>query len=175
MCLRHNLSEVRQAEGLTMMSDPYATNPHGAGGNPTGSSGGNSARADGASTNPAKVAFASFIGTTVEWYDYFLFGTAAVLVLNEQFFPSLDPLAGQLASLSTFAVAFVARPLGGLIFGHFGDKLSRKSMLVLSLLMMGVATFAIGLLPGYDTIGVAAPILLVLLRVAQGFGVGGEW
>jgi metabolite-proton symporter len=158
-----------------MMSDPYATNPHGAGGNPTGSSGGNSARADGASTNPAKVAFASFIGTTVEWYDYFLFGTAAVLVLNEQFFPSLDPLAGQLASLSTFAVAFVARPLGGLIFGHFGDKLSRKSMLVLSLLMMGVATFAIGLLPGYDTIGVAAPILLVLLRVAQGFGVGGEW
>src|SRR5699024_8290707 len=105
---------------------------------------------------------------------YFLFGTAAVLVLNEQFFPSLDPLTGRLASLSTFAVAFVPRPLGGLIFGHFGDKLSRKSMLVLSLLMMGVATFAIGLLPGYDTIGVAAAILLVLLRVAQGFGVAGE-
>src|SRR5690625_3131797 len=136
MCLGHDRSEVREAEGLTMMSDPYATSPHGSGGNPTGSSGGNPARTDGASTNPAKVAFASFIGTTVEWYDYFLFGTAAVLVLNEQFFPSLDPLAGQLASLSTFAVAFVARPLGGLIFGHFGDKLSRKSMLVLSLLMM---------------------------------------
>ena len=98
-----------------------------------------------------------------------------VLVLNEQFFPSLDPVAGQLASLSTFAVAFVARPLGGVIFGHFGDKLSRKSMLVLSLLMMGFATFTIGLLPGYNTIGVAAPVLLVLLRVVQGFGVGGEW
>lgn len=128
-----------------------------------------------AGSDPAKVAFASFIGTTVEWYDYFLFGTAAVLVLNQQFFPDLDPVAGQLASLSTFAVAFVARPLGGLVFGHFGDRLSRKSMLVLSLLLMGVATFAIGLLPGYATIGVAAPILLVVLRLAQGFGVGGEW
>ena len=126
-------------------------------------------------SNPSKVAFASFIGTTVEWYDYFLFGTAAVLVLNQQFFPDLDPVAGQLASLSTFAVAFVARPLGGLVFGHFGDRLSRKSMLVISLLMMGIATFAIGLLPGYATIGVAAPILLVLLRLVQGFGVGGEW
>ncbi|RCS89604.1 MULTISPECIES: MFS transporter [Brevibacterium] len=134
-----------------------------------------SGNGNGAASNPSKVAFASFIGTTVEWYDYFLFGTAAVLVLNEQFFPDLDPVAGQLASLSTFAVAFVARPLGGLIFGHFGDRLSRKSMLVLSLLMMGIATFAIGLLPGYATIGVAAPVLLVLLRVVQGFGVGGEW
>src|SRR5699024_6973696 len=153
MCLGHDRSEVREAEGLTMMSDPYATSPHGSGGNPTASSGGNPARTDGASTNPAKVAVARIICTTVGWYDSFLFGTAAVLVLTEQFFPSLDPLAGQLASLSTFAVAFVARPLGGLIFGHFGDKLSRKSMLVLSLLMMGVATFAIGLLPGYDTIG----------------------
>ncbi|MDN6748293.1 MAG: MHS family MFS transporter [Brevibacterium sp.] len=134
-----------------------------------------SGNGSGAGSNPSKVAFASFIGTTVEWYDYFLFGTAAVLVLNQQFFPDLDPVAGQLASLSTFAVAFVARPLGGLVFGHFGDRLSRRSMLVLSLLMMGVATFAIGLLPGYATIGVAAPILLVLLRVVQGFGVGGEW
>lgn len=134
-----------------------------------------SGNGNGAASNPSKVAFASFIGTTVEWYDYFLFGTAAVLVLNEQFFPDLDPVAGQLASLSTFIVAFVARPLGGLIFGHFGDRLSRKSMLVLSLLMMGIATFAIGLLPGYATIGVAAPVLLVLLRVVQGFGVGGEW
>ncbi|GAA4282755.1 MFS transporter [Brevibacterium daeguense] len=125
--------------------------------------------------NPAKVAFASFIGTTVEWYDYFLFGTAAVLVLNEQFFPQLDPLAGQLAALSTFAVAFVARPLGGLIFGHFGDRLSRKSMLVLTLMLMGAATFLIGVLPGYAQIGVAAPILLVVLRVIQGFAVGGEW
>lgn len=125
--------------------------------------------------NPAKVAFASFIGTTVEWYDYFLFGTAAVLVLNTQFFPSLNPLAGQLASLATFGVAFVARPLGGLIFGHFGDRLSRKSMLVLSLLMMGSSTFLIGALPNYETIGIAAPILLVVLRIIQGFAVGGEW
>lgn len=125
--------------------------------------------------NPAKVAFASFIGTTVEWYDYFLFGTAAVLVLNTQFFPSLNPLAGQLASLATFGVAFVARPLGGLIFGHFGDRLSRKSMLVLSLLMMGSSTFLIGALPSYETIGIAAPILLVVLRIIQGFAVGGEW
>ena len=151
-----------------MMSDPHSVLPD----DPVGST---ARRTTPASTSPGKVAFASFIGTTVEWYDYFLFGTAAVLVLNEQFFPSLDPVAGQLASLSTFAVAFVARPLGGVIFGHFGDKLSRKSMLVLSLLMMGFATFAIGLLPGYNTIGVAAPVLLVLLRVVQGFGVGGEW
>src|SRR5699024_2834832 len=168
-------SEVREAEGLTMMSDPYATSPHGSGGNPTDSSGENPVRKDEASTNPQKDALASLNDTTNECYDYFHFGTAAVLMPTKQVHPSLDPLAGQLASLSTFAVAFVARPLGGLIFGHFGDKLSRKSMLVLSLLMMGVATFAIGLLPGYDTIGVAAPILLVLLRVAQGFGVGGEW
>lgn len=133
-------------------------------------------RHDAASTdNPAKVAFASFLGTTVEWYDYFLFGTAAVLILNSQFFPDLDPLAGQLAALATFAVAFVARPLGGLVFGHFGDRVSRKTMLVVSLLMMGISTFAIGLLPNYSQIGVAAPILLVLLRVLQGFAVGGEW
>src|SRR5699024_4963698 len=141
MCLGHDRSEVREAEGLTMMSDPYATSPHGSGGNPTGSSGGNPARTDGASTNPAKVAYASSIGTMFECYANCLIGTAAVRVLSAQFFPSLDPLTGQLASLSTFAVAFVARPLGGLIFGHFGDKLSRKSMLVLSLLMMGGATF----------------------------------
>src|SRR5699024_6139362 len=128
MCLGHDRSEVREAEGLTMMSDPYATSPHGSGGNPTGSSGGNPARKDGANTHPAKVASASFVGTTVGRYDYFLFGTAAVLVLHEQFFPCLDPLAGQLASLSTLALAFVARPLGGLSFGHFGDKLSGKSM-----------------------------------------------
>lgn len=125
--------------------------------------------------SPAKVAFASFIGTAVEWYDYFLFGTAAVLIFNHQFFPDLDPLAATLASLSTFAVAFVARPLGGIIFGHFGDRASRKTMLVWSLLGMGIATFAIGLLPNYATIGAWAPILLVLLRVIQGIAVGGEW
>lgn len=125
--------------------------------------------------SPAKVAFASFVGTAVEWYDYFLFGTAAVLIFNHQFFPDLDPLAATLASLSTFAVAFVARPLGGIVFGHFGDKASRKTMLVWSLLGMGIATFAIGLLPNYATIGAWAPILLVLLRVFQGVAVGGEW
>src|SRR5699024_2548128 len=125
--------------------------------------------------SPAKVAFASFVGTAVEWYDYFLFGTAAVLIFNHQFFPDLDPLAATLASLSTFAVAFVARPLGGIVFGHFGDRASRKTMLVWSLLGMGTATFAIGLLPNYATIGVWAPILLVLLRVVQGIAVGGEW
>lgn len=125
--------------------------------------------------SPAKVAFASFVGTAVEWYDYFLFGTAAVLIFNHQFFPDLDPLAGTLASLATFAVAFIARPLGGIIFGHFGDKTSRKTMLVWSLLGMGIATFAIGLLPNYATIGVWAPVLLVFLRVVQGIAVGGEW
>ena len=125
--------------------------------------------------SPAKVAFASFVGTAVEWYDYFLFGTAAVLIFNHQFFPDLDPVAATLASLATFAVAFVARPLGGVIFGHFGDKASRKTMLVWSLVGMGIATFAIGLLPNYATIGVWAPILLVLLRVVQGIAVGGEW
>lgn len=127
------------------------------------------------SPSPAKVAFASFIGTAVEWYDYFLFGTAAVLIFNHQFFPTLDPTAATLASLATFAVAFVARPLGGVVFGHFGDRLSRKSMLVWSLLAMGVSTFAIGLLPTYAMVGIWAPILLVLIRLIQGIAVGGEW
>jgi MFS family permease len=127
------------------------------------------------SQSPAKVAFASFIGTTVEWYDYFLFGTAAVLIFDHQFFPTLDPTAATLASLATFAVAFLARPLGGVVFGHFGDRMSRKSMLIVSLLAMGIATFAIGLLPTYDMIGVGAPILLVLCRIIQGIAVGGDW
>ena len=122
-----------------------------------------------------KVALASFIGTAIEWYDYFLYGTAAALVFNALFFPEFSPLAGTLASFATFAVGFFARPVGGVIFGHFGDKIGRKTMLVLTLLIMGVATFLIGLLPTYDTIGVWAPILLVVLRVFQGFGVGGEW
>jgi metabolite-proton symporter len=125
--------------------------------------------------SPAKVAFASFIGTAIEWYDYFLFGTAAVLIFNHQFFPNLDPSAATLASLSTFAVAFVARPLGGLVFGHFGDRASRKSMLVVSLLAMGIATFCIGLLPTYAQVGIWAPVLLVLIRLIQGIAVGGEW
>ena len=126
-------------------------------------------------TSIRKVALASFIGTAVEWYDYFLYGTAAALVFNQLFFPDFSPLAGTLASFATFAVGFFARPVGGIVFGHFGDKIGRKTMLVLTLLIMGVATFLIGLLPTYETIGVWAPILLVVLRIFQGFGVGGEW
>ncbi|MHA3723853.1 MFS transporter [Leucobacter sp. HY1910] len=127
------------------------------------------------SVTARRVAFASLVGTSIEWYDYFLFGTAAVLVFNTQFFSSLNPTAGMLASLATFGVAFIARPFGGIIFGHFGDRIGRKSMLVLSLLMMGGGTIVIGLLPTYAQIGVWAPILLVAARVLQGFAVGGEW
>jgi metabolite-proton symporter len=122
-----------------------------------------------------KVVLASFIGTTIEWYDFFLYGTAAALVFNRLFFPTVDPLIGTLSAFGTFAVGFVARPLGGIVFGHFGDRLGRKSMLVYSLMIMGVATVLIGLLPTYHSIGVWSPILLVVLRIAQGIGVGGEW
>ena len=121
------------------------------------------------------VALASFIGTTIEWYDFFLYGTAAALVFNRLFFPTFDPLMGTLAAFGTYAVGFIARPVGGIVIGHFGDKIGRKSMLVLTLMIMGVATFLIGLLPTYEQIGPWAAVLLVLLRVAQGFGVGGEW
>ena len=121
------------------------------------------------------VAFASFIGTTIEWYDFFLYGTAAALVFNRLFFPEFDPLMGTLAAFGTYAVGFVARPIGGIVIGHYGDRIGRKSMLVLTLLIMGVATFLIGLLPTYDQIGPWAAVGLVVLRVAQGFGVGGEW
>ena len=114
------------------------------------------------------VILASFIGTTIEWYDFFLYGTAAALVFNRLFFPNVDPLVGTLSSFGTFAVGFLARPLGGVVFGHYGDRLGRKSMLVYSLVIMGVATFLIGLLPTYATIGVWAPVLLVVLRCAQG-------
>ena len=122
-----------------------------------------------------RVVLASFIGTTIEWYDYFIYGTAAALVFNKLFFPSLDPFTGTVAAFGTFAVGFFARPIGGLVFGHYGDKLGRKTMLITTLVMMGVATFLIGCLPTYATIGVAAPVLLVVLRFIQGFGVGGEW
>jgi len=121
------------------------------------------------------VAVASFIGTTIEWYDFFLYGTAAALVFNRLFFPTFDPLMGTLAAFGTYAVGFVARPVGGIVIGHYGDKIGRKSMLVLTLVVMGVATFLIGLLPTYAQIGPWAAVGLVLLRVAQGFGVGGEW
>jgi metabolite-proton symporter len=121
------------------------------------------------------VILASFIGTTIEWYDFFLYGTAAALVFNKLFFPTLDPLAGTLSAYGTFAVGFLARPLGGAVFGHYGDRVGRKQMLVWSLMIMGVATALIGVLPTYATIGVWAPILLVVVRFAQGIGVGGEW
>ena len=122
-----------------------------------------------------KVALASLVGSTIEWYDFFLYGVVAGLVFNQLYFPSDDPTISTLLAYATFAVGFVARPFGGLVFGHFGDKVGRKTMLVLTLLIMGGATVAIGLLPTYDQIGIAAPILLLLLRVLQGIGIGGEW
>jgi MHS family shikimate/dehydroshikimate transporter-like MFS transporter len=125
--------------------------------------------------NLRRVVAASFIGTTIEWYDFFLYGTAAALVFGDLFFPGSSPLIGTLSAFGTFAVGFAARPLGGVVFGHFGDRVGRKAMLVTSLLIMGLATFLIGCLPTHASIGVAAPILLVLLRFAQGIGVGGEW
>jgi MHS family shikimate/dehydroshikimate transporter-like MFS transporter len=122
-----------------------------------------------------QVILACFIGTTIEWYDFFLYGTAAALVFNKLFFPTMNPLAGTLSAYGTFAVGFVARPLGGIVFGHYGDRMGRKTMLVWSLLIMGAATAMIGVIPSYARIGIWAPILLVVLRFIQGFGVGGEW
>jgi metabolite-proton symporter len=122
-----------------------------------------------------KVAFASLIGTTVEWYDFYIYGTAAALVFPQLFFPDFSPAAGLLASLSTYAVGFAARPLGGAVFGHFGDRVGRKKMLVISLLAMGLATLAMGLVPGFAQIGILAPIIIVALRFVQGVAVGGEW
>ena len=129
----------------------------------------------GQTSSVRKVALASLVGTTIEWYDYFIYGTTAALIFNQLFFPSFEPLAGTLAAFATFAVGFFARPLGGVIFGHYGDKIGRKTMLVLTLFLMGGATFLIGLLPTVDTIGIWAPILLVTLRIIQGLGLGGEW
>ncbi len=126
-------------------------------------------------TSIRAVILASFIGTTIEWYDFFLYGTAAALVFNKLFFPNVDALTGRLSAFGTFAVGFIARPVGGLVFGHYGDRKGRKAMLIYSLVIMGVATFAIGLLPTYERIGILAPIFLVVLRFAQGIGVGGEW
>ena len=123
----------------------------------------------------AKVVAASFIGTAIEWYDFFLYGTAAALVFNKLFFPTFDPLVGTMAAFGTYAVGFFARPLGGIVFGHFGDRVGRKSTLVVTLVLVGVSTFLIGLLPTYEAAGVIAPILLIVLRFVQGLGVGGEW
>jgi metabolite-proton symporter len=122
-----------------------------------------------------KVALASLIGTSIEWYDYFLYGTAAALVFNKLFFPSFDPLVGTLLAFGTFSVGFIARPVGGIVFGHYGDRIGRKKMLYITILVMGLATTAIGLLPTYNSIGAWAPALLVVMRLAQGFGLGGEW
>jgi metabolite-proton symporter len=122
-----------------------------------------------------RVVAASMIGTTIEWYDFFLYGSAAALVFNKLFFPSFDPFVGTLLAFATYAVGFVARPLGGIVFGHFGDRIGRKRLLMLSLIMMGLATVLIGLLPTYAAIGVWAPIGLIVLRLVQGFAVGGEW
>ena len=122
-----------------------------------------------------KVVFASLIGTAEEWSDFFLYGSAAALVFGALFFPDADPVNATLLAFGTYAVGFVARPLGGVVFGHFGDRVGRKKMLVVALMMMGIATFAIGLLPTYASIGVAAPILLLVCRLLQGFAVGGEW
>jgi MHS family shikimate/dehydroshikimate transporter-like MFS transporter len=142
-----------------------------------------SATAEGAPGGPSpqarppmrRVALSVLIGTTIEWYDFQLYGIAAALVIAPLYFPSADPLAGSLLAFSTFAIGFGARPIGGIILGHFGDRIGRKKMLVLSLTMMGFATFLMGVLPTYAQVGVWAPILMVLLRLVQGFGVGGEW
>lgn len=122
-----------------------------------------------------RILAACFVGATIEWYDFFIYGAAAALVFAPQFFPNVSPLAGTLAALATFSVGFIARPLGGAVMGHFGDRIGRKPMLILTLGIMGVSTLLIGLLPNYESIGIAAPILLVVLRLLQGFGVGGEW
>ena len=122
-----------------------------------------------------KVAFASGVGATIEWYDFFLYGVVTPLVFNKLFFPNFDPLVGTLLAYATFFVGFVSRPVGGIIFGHYGDRIGRKAVLVLTLLIMGVATFLIGLLPTYADIGIWAPVLLLLLRICQGLGIGGEW
>ncbi|MEV0698899.1 MFS transporter [Saccharopolyspora sp. NPDC050389] len=128
-----------------------------------------------ASSQARRAGLASFVGTTIEWYDFYIYGTASALVFGKLFFPEVSPAAGVLASFATFWVGFLARPLGGIIFGHFGDRMGRKGTLVTTLLMMGVATFLIGVLPTHAQIGVAAPFLLALLRAVQGIAVGGEW
>ncbi|WP_335941179.1 MFS transporter [Streptomyces sp. PTD5-9] len=131
-------------------------------------------KSGGARATAGRTALATLAGTTLEWYDFFLYGTAAALIFNQQFFPSLSPAAGTLAAFSTFAVGFIARPLGGLVFGHFGDRIGRKATLVVSLVLMGIGSTLIGAIPNYDSIGFWAPVLLVALRIVQGIGLGGE-
>ncbi|MGB3484490.1 MAG: MFS transporter [Mycobacterium sp.] len=122
-----------------------------------------------------KAGVAALVGTTLEWYDFLIYGTAAALVLNTQFFPNADPVVGTIAAFATYAVGFLARPLGGIVLGNMGDKVGRKKMLIFTIVLMGVATTLIGLLPNYAAIGVWAPILLIVLRLLQGFGAGGEY
>src|SRR5689334_24958861 len=125
--------------------------------------------------SPSQVLFASLIGTTIEFFDFYIYATAAVLVFPRLFFPASDPAAATLASLATFGIAFLARPIGSALFGHFGDRIGRKTTLVIALLTMGISTVTIGVLPTYHTIGIAAPLLLALCRFGQGIGLGGEW
>jgi metabolite-proton symporter len=125
--------------------------------------------------SPRQVLFASLIGTAIEFFDFYIYATAAVLVFPRLFFPASDPASATLASLATFAIAFLARPIGSALFGHFGDRVGRKTTLVAALLTMGISTVLIGLLPTYQTIGIAAPLLLAICRFGQGLGLGGEW
>lgn len=126
-------------------------------------------------TQLRRVAVASAIGTTIEWYDYFIYSTAAALIFGSQFFSALSPASGTLAAFATLGVGFLARPVGGVLWGHFGDRVGRKTMLVASLMLMGVATVGVGLLPTYDQVGLLAPVLLLVLRLLQGLSAGGEW
>src|SRR5216684_6435018 len=133
------------------------------------------AQSGGFGTSIGTIAFASAIGTTIEWYDFFLFGVVTPIVLNKLFFPNYDPIVGTLLAYATFFVGFLSRPIGGIIFGHYGDRIGRKTVLVLTLLIMGIATFLIGLLPTYASVGIWAPAMLLVLRIFQGIGIGGEW
>lgn len=134
-----------------------------------------SASAASGANSPRRVLFASLVGTTIEFFDFYIYATAAVLVFPKLFFPGADPMSGMLQSFATFAIAFFARPIGAALFGHYGDKVGRKATLVAALMMMGLSTVAIGLLPTYAQVGVAAPLLLALCRLGQGLGLGGEW
>ena len=126
-------------------------------------------------SNMRKVALTALAGTSIEWYDFFLYATAAALVFPAVFFPDSDPTMGLILSFGTFAFGFIARPIGGILFGHFGDRIGRKKTLVIALMLMGVASTLIGLMPTYATIGIAAPILLTVLRFIQGLAIGGQW
>src|SRR5258707_15891925 len=129
---------------------------------------------DGTSAALRRVVWSSVLGSTVEWYDFLVYGTAAALLFNKLFFPSFSPAVGTIAAFGSYAVGFVGRPLGGAIFGHFGDRIGRKAMLAMTILIMGLGTFLIGCLPTYGQIGIAAPLLLIALRMLQGIGIGGE-